>query len=46
MGEERRVSEYRYYEFAAVDRPLGARDLDVLHGLSTTFVERLEHAGL
>jgi len=29
------VSEYQYYEFAAVDRPLGARDLDVLRGLST-----------
>jgi hypothetical protein len=29
------VSEYQYYEFAAVDRPLGARDLDTLRGLST-----------
>jgi hypothetical protein len=29
------VSEYQYYEFAAVDRPLGARDLDALRGLST-----------
>ena len=29
------MSEYQYYEFAAVDRPLGARDLDVLRGLST-----------
>jgi len=29
------VSEYQYYEFAAVDRPLNARDLEVLRGLST-----------
>lgn len=29
------LSEYQYYEFAAVDRPLGARDLDALRGLST-----------
>ncbi len=29
------MSEYQYYEFAAVDRPLGVRDLDVLRGLST-----------
>ena len=29
------VSEYQYYEFAAVDRPLGARELDALRGLST-----------
>jgi hypothetical protein len=29
------VSEYQYYEFAAVDRPLGARDLDALRSLST-----------
>jgi hypothetical protein len=29
------VSEYQYYEFAAVDRPLVARDLDALRGLST-----------
>ena len=29
------MSEYQYYEFAAVDRPLGARDLDALRGLST-----------
>ena len=29
------MSEYQYYEFAAVDRPLGARDLDTLRGLST-----------
>jgi hypothetical protein len=29
------VSEYQYYEFAAVDRPLGARDLDALRRLST-----------
>lgn len=30
-----RVSEYQYYEFAAVDRPLDPRDLDALRGLST-----------
>jgi hypothetical protein len=29
------VSEYQYYEFAAVDRPLVSRELDVLRGLST-----------
>ena len=29
------MSEYQYYEFAAVDRPLGTRDLDTLRGLST-----------
>ncbi|WP_219419123.1 hypothetical protein [Pseudonocardia nigra] len=29
------MSEYQYYEFAAVDRPLGDRDLDALRGLST-----------
>lgn len=29
------MSEYRYYEFAAVDRPLDARDLEVVRGLST-----------
>ena len=29
------MSEYQYYEFAAVDRPLDARDLEVLRGLST-----------
>jgi hypothetical protein len=29
------VSEYQYYEFAAVDRPLGVRDLDALRRLST-----------
>ena len=29
------MSEYQYYEFAAVDRPLGARELDALRGLST-----------
>ena len=29
------MSEYQYYEFAAVDRPLGAHDLDALRGLST-----------
>jgi len=29
------VSEYQYYEFAAVDRPLGTRDIDTLRGLST-----------
>lgn len=29
------MSEYQYYEFAAVDRPLGVRELDVLRGLST-----------
>ena len=29
------MSEYQYYEFAAVDRPLGARDLDTLRRLST-----------
>lgn len=29
------MSEYQYYEFAAVDRPLGARELDTLRGLST-----------
>ncbi len=29
------MSEYEYYEFAAVDRPLGARELDALRGLST-----------
>ena len=29
------MSEYQYYEFAAVDRPLGTRDIDTLRGLST-----------
>lgn len=29
------MSEYQYYEFAAVDRPLDARELDALRGLST-----------
>lgn len=29
------MSEYQYYEFAAVDRPLEARELDALRGLST-----------
>ncbi|MCY7340986.1 MAG: hypothetical protein LH603_03780 [Pseudonocardia sp.] len=29
------MSEYQYYEFAAVDRPLVARELDALRGLST-----------
>lgn len=29
------MSEYQYYEFAAVDRPLGVRELDTLRGLST-----------
>ena len=29
------MSEYQYYEFAAVDRPLGAPELDALRGLST-----------
>jgi hypothetical protein len=29
------VSEYQYYEFAAVDRPLSARELDALRALST-----------
>ena len=29
------MSEYQYYEFTAVDRPLGARELDTLRGLST-----------
>jgi hypothetical protein len=29
------VSGYQYYEFAAVDRPLDDRDLEVLRGLST-----------
>lgn len=29
------MSEYQYYEFAAVDRPLGARELDTLRALST-----------
>jgi hypothetical protein len=29
------LSEYQYYEFAAVDRPLVARELDSLRGLST-----------
>ena len=35
MARSGRVSEYQYYEFAAVDRALGARDLDTLRGLST-----------
>jgi hypothetical protein len=29
------VSEYQYYEFAAVDRPLDTRELDALRGMST-----------
>ena len=29
------MSEYQYYEFAAVDRPLDARELEALRGLST-----------
>jgi hypothetical protein len=29
------VSAYRYDEFVAVDRPLGAREFDTLCGLST-----------
>lgn len=29
------MSEYQYYEFAAVDRPLDGRELDTLRGLST-----------
>ncbi len=29
------MSEYQYYEFAAADRPLTARELEVLRGLST-----------
>ena len=29
------MGEFQYYEFAAVDRALGARDLDTLRGLST-----------
>jgi hypothetical protein len=29
------VSEYQYYEFVAVDRPLGAREFDAVRGLST-----------
>ena len=29
------MSEYQYYEFAAVDRPLGVRELDMLRALST-----------
>jgi hypothetical protein len=29
------LSEYQYYEFAAVDRPLVARELDALRSLST-----------
>jgi hypothetical protein len=29
------LSEYQYYEFTAVDRPLKSRELDALRGLST-----------
>src|SRR3954451_14120121 len=35
MARRGQASEYKYYEFAAVDRPLGARDLDALRALST-----------
>lgn len=34
-GSESQVSEYQYYEFAAVDRPLDGRQLDELRALST-----------
>jgi len=29
------LSEFQYYEFAAIDRPLGARELEAVRGLST-----------
>jgi hypothetical protein len=29
------VSEYQYYEFVAIDRPLSARQLDEVRALST-----------
>lgn len=29
------MSEYQYYEFAAVDQPLDERELDMLRALST-----------
>jgi hypothetical protein len=29
------VSEYQYYEFQAVDRPLTAKEMSVLRGYST-----------
>jgi hypothetical protein len=29
------VSEYQYYEFVAIDRPLSARQLDEVGALST-----------
>lgn len=35
LGEGRTVSEYQYYEFRAVDRPLDERELRTLRSLST-----------
>jgi hypothetical protein len=35
LGEGRTVSEYQYYEFRAVDRPLDERDRRTLRSLST-----------
>ena len=29
------MSEYQYYEFQAIDRPLGEADLEALRNLST-----------
>ncbi len=29
------MSEYQYYEFLAIDRPLTAQEVDALMGLST-----------
>jgi hypothetical protein len=34
-GSDGQVSEYQYYEFAAVDRPLDDRQLGELRALST-----------
>ena len=35
LAEGRAVSEYQYYEFRAVDRPLDGRELRTLRSLST-----------
>ena len=35
LGARQRVSEYQYYEFRAVDRPLDERELRMLRSLST-----------
>lgn len=35
LGEGRTVSEYQYYEFRAIDRPLDERELRTLRSLST-----------